>query len=331
MNSANTLHDPEASLVNSRQKIQIAAQVFWIIALIGPVPFVLAPILTRLSRFESLPVYVFCLSEWAAAFLIFGSVVRSRWNRRWCLPQTRTSQILATAGIICQVMALYLSSCPTAVLGWVLFSGAWLSTHAGESHRGRWKLLSHWPALCMLLQFPNFAAMKLDQAYQQVLTRSFACCLDTIGIPFRRDHSQFEFARFALSVDEVLVDLPSIGWMLFVSCLIFSWLFRPIVLLPAYLGAATLWAFGMHLVQLCAIGFMRHLYDLDVATGWLFVLLNVTTLLAAIGLVLSTDRCLQILFMPVPLEGSSNESLNPISRVWNRMLLPLATDKYGKA
>lgn len=87
----------------------------------------------------------------------------------------------------------------------------------------------------------------------------------------------------------------------------------------------------MHLVQLCTIGFVRHAYDIDCGTGWLFVFLNMTTLLAAIGLVLSTDRCLRILFMPVPLEDSSNESLNPISRVWNRMLLPLATDKYGKA
>ncbi len=43
MNSAKTLHDREASLVASRKMSQIGAQVFWIVALIGPVPFVLAP------------------------------------------------------------------------------------------------------------------------------------------------------------------------------------------------------------------------------------------------------------------------------------------------
>ncbi len=121
-------------------------------------------------------------------------------------------------------------------------------------------------------------------------------------IPFRRDHSQFEFARFVLSVDDILKSSPFIGWMLFVSCLAFSWLYRPIVLLPAYLSAAMFWAFGMHLVQLCTIGFLRHSYDFDLGEGWLFVLLNMTTVIAAIGLVLSTDRCLRILFMPVPME-----------------------------
>ncbi len=183
----------------------------------------------------------------------------------------------------------------------------------------------------MLLQFPDFVATRLNQAYQQVLSQTVACCLDWVSIPFRRDDSQFEFARFALSVDDILIDSPFIRCMLFVSCLILSWLLRPIVLLPAYLGAAILWAFGMHLMQLSTIGFIRHVYDFDIGTSWLIVLLNMTTLLAAIGLMLSTDRCLRILFMPVPMEASSSETLNPISGVWNRMLLPLATDKYGKA
>lgn len=119
MNSAYTLHDPEASLVDSRQKSRIGAQVFWSIALIGPIPFVLAPILNGLSRIESLSVYVFCLSAWTAAFFVFTSVVRSRWNRNWFFPRTRTSQILAIAGIVCHVCALCLSSPLSTWLGTV--------------------------------------------------------------------------------------------------------------------------------------------------------------------------------------------------------------------
>lgn len=326
MNSANTFHDSKGAPVESRPKPQLGAIAVWASALISPVPFVLAPILAGVSRIESLPVYVFCLCVWSAALLAFLSLVRSRWNRIWLWPRTRTSQTLAIAGIVCQVCALCLSSLSTAVLGWVLLSGAWLSTHTGEKHDGPWKLLSHWPALCMLLQMPYFAAMKLDQAYRQILSHTVTYCLDSLGVPFRREHSQFEFATFALSVDDILINSPFIAWLLFVSCLVFSWLRRPMVLLPAYLGAALLWAFGMHLVQLCTIGFMLHTYAIDVGAGWLFVLLNVTTLIAVIGLILSTDRCLRVLFMPVPLEDASNESLNPLSRVWNRMLLPLASD-----
>lgn len=326
MNSANTFRDPKAAPVESRPKSHLGALAIWASALIGPVPFVLAPILAGLSRIESLPVYIFCLCAWTAALLVYVSVVRSRWNRIWLFPRTRTSRILAVAGIVCHVCALSLWSLPTAVLGWVLLSGAWLSTHAGDKHDGPWKLLSHWPSLCMLLQMPYFTVTKLDQAYRQVLSQTLTYCLDLLGVPFRREQLQFEFATFALSVDDILINSPFIALLLFASCLVFSWLRRPMVLLPAYLGAAILWAFGMHLVQLCTIGFMRHAYAIDIGTGWLFVLLNVTTLLAAIGLILSTDRCLRILFMPVPLEDSSNESLNPLSRAWNRMLLPLATD-----
>lgn len=326
MNSANKRHEPAVSLADSRQQSRIGAQVFWVIALIGPFPFVLAPILAGLSRIESLSVYVVSLCAWAAALLVYVSVVRARWNRIWLFPRTRTSQILAIAGIVCQVCALCLSSLPTAILGWVLWSGAWLSTHTGEKYDGPWKLLSHWPALCMLLQVPFFAATKIEQAYRQNLSQTVTYCLDLLGVPFRREQLQFEFATFVLSVDDVLLNSPFIAWLLLVCCLAFSWLRRPMILLPAYLGAAIFWAFGMHLVQLCTIAFMRHAYAIDVGTGWLFVLLNVTTLLAAVGLILSTDRCLRVLFMPVPLEDASNDSLNPLSRAWNRMLLPLATD-----
>ncbi len=95
-----------------------------------------------------------------------------------------TSQILAISGkfLLCRRVVPVVA--PTAVLGGFCFVVLGLSAHAGERHSGRWKLLSHWPALCMLLQFPIFVATKLDQAYQQVLTHKFAFCLDTIGIPF---------------------------------------------------------------------------------------------------------------------------------------------------
>ena len=44
----------------------------------------------------------------------------------------------------------------------------------------------------------------------------------------------------------------------------------------------------------------------------------------------SNDRLLQILFMPVPLEGSSRGPLNPINRGWNWLLLPLAVERSAR-
>ena len=54
------------------------------------------------------------------------------------------------------------------------------------------------------------------------------------------------------------------------------------------------------------------------------------TLLLAVGLFLSSDRLLQILFVPVPLEGSSRGPLNPINRGWNWLLLPLAVKRSAR-
>jgi len=257
-------------------------------------------------------------------------MVLLRWNKVTRFPDTRTSQILFVAVIACYLFSIATWSIRIATLGWTLLAGAWLATYLGSNDSNRWKLFSHWPALCILLQLPEFVETKLVLAYRQLLFMIAATCFDALRIPFRSDNLTFEFAKTVLSMDEVLVNSPSIAWMLFVSCLIVAWLRRPIVLLPAYLSVALFWTLGTHLVQLTVLGIASQWYQLDFSTGWLSLLLTLATLVMAAVSLFSSDRFLQMLFMPFPLDDSSRGPLNPINRAWNWLLLPLAVDRSAR-
>ena len=318
------LQDSLASAHASQPSVERYAQVIWMLGLVSPVPVVFYPLLIDLQRIQSVPVYIFGILIWCIALLVFVAMVLSRWDKFMRFPDTRTSQILFVAGIACYLFSIATWSIGIATLGWTLHAGAWLATHSGLNYSNRWKLLAHWPAACVLLHFPEIVETKLALAYQQLLFRVTAACLDALRIPFRSDDLTFEFARTTLFVDEVLVNVLSLTWMLFVSCLIVAWLRRPIVLLPVYLSVALFWTLGIHLVQLTVLGIARQQYQLDFSTGWLSIMLTATTLVMAVVSLISSDRCLQILFMPVPLDDSSRGPLNPINRGWNWLLLPLA-------
>ena len=327
MNSIKSdLRNSIAPASGSKPKLERRAQVVWGAALVGPLPLVLSPILADLQRIQNWPVFVFSNLIWCVALLTFVAMVFSRWNRVTSFPGTWASRILFVGGIACYLLSAMVGSVWIAIVGWTLHCGAWLATHAGSRDNDYRKLLIHWPTLCMLLQLPNLLETKLVLAYKHLLSVVTTSCFEVLGVPFRNDNLVFEFAQTTLSVDEVLVNSQTIAWMLFVSCVIVAWLRRPLALLPAYLTIALFWTLGTHLVQLAVIGFARQRYQLEFSTGWLTVLLNTTTLVMAVGLFLSSDRLLRILFMPVPLEESSRGPLNPINRGWNWLLLPLAVD-----
>ena len=321
---------PQASIeptLESKPKFERIAQVLWIAGLVGPLPLVASPILADLQRIQSLPVYVFGMLIWFIAAIAWGALVFSRWNKVTRFPDSLLSRLLFTGGIACYFSSVLASSVSIAITGWTLLCGAWLATHAGSKDNDHWRLLSYSPALCMFLPLPDFLETKIVLAYEQFLAVVMGPCFDVLRIPFRNDSLTFEFAQSALSIDETLVNALSIVWMMFLSCIIVSWLRRPLALLLAYLSVAVFLTFGTHLVQLAVIAFARQRFELDFATGWLSVALTTTTLIMAVGLYLSSDRLMRILFMPVPLEDSPRGPMNPITSVWNGLLLPLAAEQ----
>ena len=331
MNLINSvLQESSAPAPDSKLKCERLLQVVWIAGLVGPLPLVLSPIGADLQRIQSWPVYVFGSLIWCAALLAFAAMVFSRWNRVTCFPGSWASRILFVAGILSYSLSVITGSLWIAIAGWTFHAGAWLATHAGSKDNEYGKLLIHWPALCMLLQLPSLLETKLVLAYMQLLSVVTASFFDVTGIPFRNDNHTFEFTQTTLSIDEVLVNSQTIAWMLFVSCTLVAWLRRPLVLLPMYLVVALFWTLGAQLVQLVVIGLACERYQLEFAAGWLSILLTAMTLLLAVGLFLSSDRLLQILFMPLPLEGSSRGPLNPINRGWNWLLLPLAVKRSAR-
>ncbi len=325
--SKNERQDSKAPTHASKTKFERIAQMLWIAGLVGPLALVASPILADLQRIHSLPVFVFEILVWFIAAIAWGVLVLSRWNKVTRFPDSLLCLLLFAGGIACYFSSVLASSVSIAIAGWTLLCGAWLATHAGSKDNDHRRLLSYWPALCMFLRVPDFLETKIVLAYAQLLDVVVGSCFDVLRIPFRNDSLAFEFAQSTLSIDETLVNAPSIVWMMFMSCTIVAWLRRPLALMPAYLSVAIFWTFGMHLIQLAAIAFARQRFALDFSTGWLSVALTATTLIMAVGLYLSSDRLIRILFMPVPLEDSPRGPLNPITSVWNRLLLPLAAEQ----
>ncbi len=331
MNSIkNELQDSIGLASHSKPKFERLAQAVWIGGLVGPLPLVLSPILADLERIQTWPVYVFGILIWCVAVLALVAMIFSRWNRVTRFSGTWASRTLVVLGIACYCVSAFTGSLWVAIAGWGLHCGAWLATHASSKDTDYGKLLIHWPALCMLLQLPGFIETKLVLAYKQLLSAVTASSFDALGIPFRNDNLAFEFAQTKLSIDDVLVNSQPIAWMLLVSCMIVAWLRRPLALLPVYLAVAIFWTVGTHLVQLAIIAFARQKYAFEFSSGWLSILLTTTTLVMFVGLFLSSDRLLQILFMPVPLEDSLRRPLNPLNHGWNRLLLPLAIDQRAR-
>ena len=310
-----------------KSKTERILQVLWSAALIGPLPLVLSPIFADLQQIQSMPVYVFGILIWCVAALAFGVLVFSRWNRETRFPDTLLCRLLFTAGIGCYLASVLASSVSIAIAGWTLLSGAWMATHVGLKDSANQRLWSYWPAICMLVQLPVFLEAKIELAYKQSLAAVISSCFDVLRIPFHNDNLTFEFAETTLSIDNALVNSQSIVWMMFMSCVIVAWLRRPLVLLPVYLSIAAFWTFGTHLVQLAVIAFARQRFELDFSTGWLSIALTTATLIVTAGLFLSSERLLRIVFMPVPLEDSPRGPINPITSVWNRLLLPLASEQ----
>ncbi len=302
----------------------LLAQLTWGIGLLAPLPLVLYPIYSDLLRIQSMPVVVFAIAIWCLAIFTSLTIVFRRWNKVARFPSTRAFQILLILGFGCCCLGFAFGSIKLAIFGWVLQATAWLATHAEGKVIGNWML----PATFWTVsQVHAFWEAKLDTVYQQLLSAGVSSCFDILKIPFHSASSVFELAGWAFSVNEVLVNTPSVSWVLFACCIMVFWLRRPSVLLPAYMGIALFWMFAMHLSQLLTIGVAHHLYQKDLTAGWPFVLLAASTLLATIGLVLSSDRCLRVIFMPVPMEESVRGPSNPIHRVWNQLLLPLAVNK----
>ncbi|MCC6508692.1 MAG: hypothetical protein IT423_06275 [Pirellulaceae bacterium] len=313
----------------SKSKKERLAQGLWILVLVGPLPLVFYPFLENGTHVSSLAVRTFGIVLWCVALFAFVALVRSRWDKVTRHPETWTSWIMLASGMVCYFLSILstfsILSVPAwaisiATLGWLLLAAAWLATHTGLRESGSAKMFIYWPALCMLQQLPEFLETRFLLAYKQLLFTVTAGCFDALSIPFHSDHLSFQFAKASLAIDEVLSNSHMIAWMLFVSCLIVAWLRRPLVLLPAYLCIALFWTFGMHWMQLLVLGVARQQDQLAFSNSGLSILLMAVTLVLAVALLFSSDRCLRILFMPVELEDSWQGQLNPINRLWNRLL-----------
>jgi hypothetical protein len=326
-----TKAEPQEPLASQRSKsvFERATRVLWAVPLVVPLPIVLSAIHTSLLQIPNWPAYAFSNSVWCVAAIAFVAMVFSRWDRVERLPDTLPSRLLFIAGIVCLAVSVCVYSPSLATAGWVLYSGAWLATHGDEREASQGnsygRLLGHWPALCVLTQFPAVVQSQVAKIYYDLLARVVGVVFDALRIPFHAHDHTFEFSQSTFSIVDSLVAAPTMVWTMFVYCMIIAWLRRPVVLLPAYMGLATLWTFGMHALQFIVIATVRQRFELDFTVGWLSIALSVSTLAIAFGLFLSSDRLMQILFMPVPLEETHRGPLNPIIRAWNSIMLPMAT------
>lgn len=190
-----------------------------------------------------------------------------------------------------------------------------------------WRRCAPWiigiASACLLVFIPTPLTSVFQAPYERLLSTTVAYCFDQFGIPFHRDGSAFSFASFELSVSNFLAQFGFFSALLVTCSLALTWVNRPAILAPVYTAATLVGSFGVHLIQLCLIGLTQQVWHIDFASGWLSIQLMIATLPVAILFAFSSDRFIQVVFMPIPLELSFQTQSNPLIHAWNSLLQSL--------
>jgi hypothetical protein len=319
---------PTALISTAPKHLSIA----WCLCLLAPSIWILGrSVAHSLQMPSSWLASTFATCVWGSLTAGYLALVYSRWNKIVRTPYTGLAWILVVAGFLSYAAALAYSAIFMVEIGWVLHWGAWLASHDQCRNTGYTKMLELWPAAWFHLKLPDSWISSGVEAYQQALSSNAAICFDALGLVYRNIGDTFVLSKGAMSTSAVLANSLPVACILFAGWFFFTYFRRPLVLLPIYLGTTFVWAFGMHSVQLIVSGYMIGFHNWKLSNEPFAVLLSSICAFVVIALIVSTDRLLCMVFMPVPLErplvGVVTGRMNPLSFYWSRLFLPLVENQ----
>ncbi|PAY18781.1 hypothetical protein CKO51_14525 [Rhodopirellula sp. SM50] len=287
------------------------AAIFWAIVFIAPLPG-LSVYLAWLSELDQYG-YIFPLLLALLALVLF------RWDHQFRMPADPVSFVLVGMGGVLSLFASYRATPWFSAIAFALIVAGWLRSHRSSSaDRHRLTYLSL--LLLMMIRLPLNLDLQLAATLQRVTSQVSSYLLDSFGLTHYLRGNVIELPGGTLFVEEACSGVQSLFTVLFLVCLWIVFRRRPLIATPAYLLAGVLWALVMNIVRITSIALAQEWYSTDLSTGTPHELLGWICLSGAVLMMLSTDRFLRVMFFPVPPDESGHPG-DPVSRLWNRMLL----------
>lgn len=284
---------------------------FWSIVLIAPLPGLMV-YLAWISELDQYG-YIFPLLLALTALILF------RWDYVPRMPTEPVSVGLVGLAVLATLFASYRASPWMSAIAFVLALTAWLRTHLSSTEdRHRLTYLSL--LSLMVIRLPLNLDLRLAAALQRSTSQISSYLLDSFGVTHYLRGNVIELPGGTLFVEEACSGVQSLFTVLFLVCLWMVFRRRPLIATPSYLLAGVIWAMLMNVVRITAIALAQEKYQIDLSTGTPHEILGWICLLAAVLMMLSTDRLLRVFFYPVPPDESGHLG-NPASRLWNWCLL----------
>lgn len=283
--------------------------VAWTMLLLGNIVLLLASIrsMMALEYYQFLPVI----------FIAESLLIYFRWDRKWRAPTTRMAITLLAAGLIAACAAIFFFSPRWATLSFILISGSWfLSHYEGE---GRATLITLWPPLWLFFRIPSEAESGLVFGLQQASSFLASSSLDLLGVIHHRQGNIIDLPAGTLFVEEACSGVQSVFTLLFCALFLIPLYHRSVWLVPFYVIAGAIWAMVLNLFRIVAIAVALDWYGMDLSKGWQHEVLGYFCLTLAIGMLLTTDRLLAVLFFPTPATNIPFGGVNPLNTVWNKL------------
>ncbi len=262
----------------------------------------------RLEQYHYLP----------ALFIAFGFLFYWRWDRTIVLPHGLWTWLMLGGGVVTTVLGALYWSPWLGCVGFLLILGAALkSCNADTSKFG---LLALWPATWLLIRLPLNLDFQLTSWLQSQTARVSSHILDRLGITHRLSGNVFYLPKGNLFVEEACSGIQSVFALLFCAVFWVVWQRRSAILLPLYILCGVAWAGVMNILRVTIICVSQERWQIDLSHGWPHELLGYFCLFIAIGLLVSADRLIRILFYPLPTDADSIRTANPILDGWNYLL-----------
>jgi len=271
--------------------------VFWTLALVAQMPL-LALYLIWIWRFEHYQYFPFLL-------LAVGGLAWSRVTRPIQYPTGKLSIAFFVASMAILFIGCAINSAWFASVSFFLLVASFMIAH------GMFYLCI---PLLLLIRLPLNYDVLIITSLQSLTTRLSSFVLDLASVPHLARGNVIELADRELFVAEACSGVQSAFTIAFIALLIAAWHRRPLILIPAYLAIAIVWAVLCNTLRVTVIAFAAANSQIDLSSGFAHEAIGYGTLVLAGLLTLSTDSLLAVLFHTI---GDESEDVsNGFVSVW---------------
>lgn len=239
-------------------------------------------------------------------------------GERWApQPPCLTRFVLLWGSVLSFTIATLLFSPWFAAISAFLATGGFLR-HFLDRDAFR-NVLGAWALLLLVIPLPVNLDERLVQELQRFTTRASSLFLDEMGYFHVRNGNILRVDGTEYFVEEACSGVQSLFSLLACAAIFCVWKRRPLVHSLVLLSIIPIWTCMMNLLRVVTIVAAQESYGIDLRSGAPHEITGTVLFVVALLLALSTDAFLRFLFSPID-RIETQEMMNPLCRLWNRML-----------